>query len=85
MAKYKIGDKLRCKSGFLSNTNDQNIKGGSGYVSGRIFTIRSVDNYTEEGRTVYWPEESYHPVGTGGVHERAVELADLIVNNYSIY
>ena len=65
--KYKVGDKLQCKPRF---ENGGTTFGGSGYNSGRTFTVERITNNNGD-LTVYWPTEN----SSCGIYERAVELA----------
>lgn len=77
MAKFKEGDRVRCLPGFR---REGNSSGGSGYVSGRVFTVREISPRSEDGHTVYWPKEpgiaeDGKELSTGyGMFERALEL-----------
>lgn len=91
MAKYKIGDKLRCKPGFTSDGNgDYDLNhGGNGYKKDAVFTVERITNGVScDGRpnndtVVYWADKNYH--STNGIFQRAVELAEEVINNYQIY
>lgn len=60
MAKYKVGDKLRCIDGPTK---------GAGWREGKVFTVKEISDYTEP---IYWPVEQ-DPDGCG-VYEDSVEL-----------
>lgn len=78
MAKYKVGDILRCIPGFKPESSSS---GGAGYKEGLIFSVKRITNNSSEGNTIYWSKE-----GSGlGVYERAVVLADYVNNDYQIY
>ena len=44
---FKIGDKVRCKPGYNTNSdNSSPLRGGSGYVSGYEFIVSGIDRGT---------------------------------------
>jgi len=65
MARFKAGDKLRCKSGFTTEEDS----GGTGYVEGKTFIVDWASGHDVEDLTIYWPIRSGM-----GIYERAVEL-----------
>lgn len=79
MKRYRIGDKIRCLPGFNNDSNYQNgFSGGAGYKEGETFTIRSIDE--NSNNTVLWCKE----LNGKGVFDQAVTLL-LDEPNYEIY
>jgi hypothetical protein len=83
--KFKVGDIVICKPGFTTEGHSSSDihyvnHGGSGYVNGRIFEIRDIDNYKYE--QVLWPWDGGDG---GGVYSGAVELYKENKENYQIY
>lgn len=78
----KVGDKVRCKPGFNTEEPYQNNNGGgSGYVSGKEFTIgRITQHNTKPHLRIMWPKgnDQYR-----GIYEHALELVNN--DNYQIY
>lgn len=65
VAKYKIGDKLKCYPGFNEST------AGSGYESNRIGTVSRISKSSDNTRFVYFFKEFMH-----GVYEEYLHLAE---------
>ena len=81
-AKYKIGDKLRCKPGFKRQDSDPE-GGGSGYEADLEFEVREIStpsHYQSYKGHIYWPTS-----GSVGIYEFALEKVDSVVNTYLIY
>jgi hypothetical protein len=73
--KYKEGDTVIC----LPNITN----GGSGYIDGLIFTIKSISVYDNNGGDVLWPVKIIGHNGNG-ILSRAVVLYNQ-EPNYEIY
>ena len=72
MAKFKVGDKLRCKIGFDHND------GGYGHRDGETFVVGRITGLADD--PIYWPG----PNKGQGVYEKAAELASTEMS-YLIY
>ncbi len=68
MAKFKVGDKVKC-------IQSQDGYHGAGWIPERIFIVADID---EGSNPIYWSESGNHTIG--GVYEKALEL----VNKQSI-
>ena len=68
--KFKKGDMVRCKSGFLQGgpKDHKELAGGSGYKAGRIFIVNNIDEHKPPMDSVAWPNEG------AGIFFRALEL-----------
>ena len=59
---FNIGDKVRCKEGYLQGRDGDEFGGGSGYISGQEFTIIEITgpHRNREGETyhVLWGKET---------------------------
>lgn len=77
MSKFKVGDIVETLPGFTPN-DDGNNRGGCGYISGKIFTIRSITDYDKQ-YPVAWPDDR-----SSGVYIQAIKLYNE-QPNYEIY
>lgn len=80
--KYKKGDKLICILGFTST----GYSGGSGYIDGRIITVKNVSSTSGNNDTIiYWPKET--TPNDSGIYGKALKLyqPDKVINDYLIY
>jgi hypothetical protein len=78
---YKEGDTLICIAG-LTTSDDV---GGAGYIEGRVFTVRRVDERSDSDGAIYWPLEK--EPNNNGLYGRACKLhvRNQVINNYPIY
>ena len=68
--KYKVGDRVICKSGFTQPpTGHESTWGGYGYVEGFEFTITRMTGRGDGPLMVLWPDD-----GPYGVYRQAVRL-----------
>lgn len=75
----KIGDRVRCKSGFTqAPTGRESTWGGYGYVEGFEFTITRMTGRGDGPLTVLWPDDDY------GVFIQSVEPCTPIKPNKGI-
>jgi len=93
MARYKIGDKLKCLPGFIIRSNTD---AGAGYVENKVFIVAKITPSQNNDSCIYWPlnqgadlqsvtngdDNTYEQLG---IYGRAVTLADEVVNTYQIY
>ncbi len=84
MAKFKVGDRVRCKPGFKRSDSDgykesNDNAGGSGYDPGLVFTISTIRNTTDRGIPCYFGGRNGN-----GVYEVMLEL-ESDNQNYDIY
>lgn len=68
VSQFKIGDRVRCKSGFSRHISS-NIYGGAGYIDGFDFEIASIHPSSDVGRIAYFDVEYKY-----GVYGKALEL-----------
>ena len=86
MAKYKVGDTLRCLPRFNEKVNGYNDLeyGGSGYSAYHVFKVKNITDDNSD-RPVYWPVDEDKKGNRHGVYENCLVLSSDVCNDYEIY
>lgn len=82
MSKFKIGDLVECKPGYLQEDGNyvSNKSGGAGYIPGLQFVIeREITTYSNPKANIIWLK------GGSGIFEQALKLVNNKEFDYEIY